>query len=235
MNKKGDETPWGIIISFGVLIIAAIFIIYWFYSSGTTIFDKTKILDADLILAAKTCEYSASQGDKTSYCVAPMKMKVAGKEGYFNCPYIKNTLNADIPSAGSITCANGYDTAEIWRSYYCGLLKNAGTDTSKVWVNGDKCGVVLTKEKLQALCGTTPLILETESCAGSSTKKWTQQDDDGKKYSCCVSLSKKCSELGGKWIDSTDSNFGICAQGSSQLSPADVSDRPSDKYLCCKQ
>ena len=142
MNKRGQEITT--IIVLGVAIIAAIFLVYWFYTSGKAIFDKKDILPGDLTVAAQACEFSASQGDKTSYCVEPKKMNVAGKDGYFNCPYIKNTLNADIPNAGSITCDKGYDNANTWAKYYCKQLKLAeNTNYDKIWVNGFKCNDIL--------------------------------------------------------------------------------------------
>lgn len=198
VNKKGQESggpsSLGYIIGFILLAGVAIFAFYWFYSSGKTIFDKKDILINDLSFAAQACDTAAQNPDlavaKNNYCVAPKKINVAGKDGYFNCPYIKLGLGASIPNADSITCDNGYDNADIWRYYYCAQLKNAGTDTTKVWVNGDKCAE-LTKAKLETICGSANLPLSETNCASGSSRQWTvQSSDDKKNYNCCVKIKK---------------------------------------------
>ena len=203
MNKKGaDDTPMGFIVGIVLVVIVAGFAIYWFYSSGKTIFDKKDILVEDLSFTAQVCDAAAQNPDlalaKTNYCVAPKKMTVAGRQGYFNCQYIKDSLGAIIPSGDKITCESKY-IGDNWAKYYCGLLKeNQAKDYTSAWVNGKKCS------DLDLSSVVTPGVSAKGTCTGNVKQCGELSGTECvKQYNCqlsldgnaCINLALECSSF----------------------------------------
>jgi len=144
LDKKGISA-WGVIIGIILMVSVAVVAFYWFYDTGSDIFDKKDVFQDGLTAAAFTCEISAKAGDKTGYCVEEKEIEVGGRKGFFNCPYIKDELLADIPSGDDIVCNEKINDSEKWANYHCGKLKSADNKVAygDAWVNGFTCVNVL--------------------------------------------------------------------------------------------
>ncbi len=137
MKRGQTEVSLGtiLLVILGIigLVVVGMFI-YKAYAKGGEVTDA---LPGGFDVAVASCEYTASLGNKGSYCASFKEIKVGGKNQYASCDYLVKTWDAEvkIPEGEDWTCS-----PEIAKTYCEQIRTNEQEDYNPlIVVNGETC------------------------------------------------------------------------------------------------
>lgn len=207
MDKKG-EINWTVLVGGLIAVAVGLMAIWFFYDWISSARDIPGSLPTSLTVAAQACKLSVQQDNIVSYCFDFKEAKLAGKNQFINCEYIKSKY-AEV-DFDELTC-----DSDAAAKKYCEQLKtNEGTKyKGDDLVNGRPCfkaeagklehwninppktepinyGIDVPADETETLPSKVDLIaecegdLKTEPCL--ETAKFKKKASDGKEYYCCV-------------------------------------------------